>query len=165
MGSELILIPVAALGALVLLNEKQKEEPTAQPVGKEGYYLKFNKDEIFKSYIAIEGHFRNVKEAGIDRKGFMNCAVKHSADAEGHLDEAISHSLIVENEETSDKFRKLRNNTREFRHALQTGTLSPAEGIHAVRALRHEFESFNPEYDISKCEACQVKVEIIKPAV
>jgi hypothetical protein len=159
----LIFVPIG-LGALLLLTERKEEEVTQNPsAGKEAYYLKFNKDEFFKNAIATEGHFRNVEESGIDRKGFLNCCVKHLADAESHLDEAVSHSLIVENEETSNKFRELRNKTREFRHELQEGKISPEEGIRRVRQIRREFEGFNKDYDISQCEACQVHEEIIKP--
>jgi hypothetical protein len=164
MDSRWILVPLLGIGAFLILTEKNHEESSPNPsAGKEAYYLKFNKDEFFKNVIATEGHFRNVEESGIDRKGFLNCCVKHLADAESHLDEAVSHSLIVENEEASDKFRELRNKTRDFRHDLQEGRISPEEGIRRVRQIRREFESFNKDYDISECEACQVHVEIIKP--
>jgi hypothetical protein len=158
-----LLIPLG-IGLLLILNKEQKEEePPSPSAGKEEYYLKFNKDEVFKNLIATEGHFRNVEETGVDREGFLNCAVKHLADAEGHLDEAISHSLIVENEVSSKMFRELRNEVKELRGDLQLGQVSPEEGIRRVRQARRNFETFNPEYDISLCEACTVKVEVIKP--
>ena len=154
-----LFIPLGALLLLVLQGEPEKPNPSS---GKEAYYLKFNKDEIFKNLIATEGHFRNVKKTGLDREGFLNCAVKHLADAEGHLDEAISHSIVAETEESSKKFRELRNKVQNFRHSLQGGKVSPEAGIKLVREIRHEFEDFNPEYDISKCEACTVKVSIMR---
>ena len=145
---------------LLMVFHKDTEKPSEPNTGKEAYYLKFNKDEIFKGVLATEGHFRNVKETGIDREGFLNCAVKHLADVEGHLDEAISHSLIAESEEQSKQYRELRNDVRWFRHELQAGNVTPEEGIKQVRKIRRAFESFNPEFDISKCESCTVKVEI-----
>ena len=153
----LLLIPVGFI-AYIVLTGKPKNNPSE---GKEKYYLKFNKDESFKNLIATEEHFRNV-ENDIDEEGFLNCAVKHLASCEGHFDEAISHSLIVESKDSSDKFRDLRNDVRWLRHELQSGRVSPSEGIKHVRKIRRKFEDFNDEYDISRCEACEVKVEIIK---
>jgi len=72
--------------------------------GKEDYFLNFNRDEIFKGIVAVEGHFRNVKP-GFEA-GDLACIVKHLADVEGHCDEAISHSLIAEGKETSSKFQR-----------------------------------------------------------
>jgi len=113
-----------------------------------------------KNLVATEEHFRNVEESGIDREGFLQCNVKHLASSESHADEAISHALIAESEESSKNFRTLRNNIRNLRYDLQGGQISPEDGIRRTRALRRSFESFNPDYDISKCEACEVHVEI-----
>ncbi len=159
-----LLVPLFGLAAaLIFFN---KEESTSEPSeGKESYYLLFNKDETFKNLIATEGHFRNVKALGVDTEGFLNCAVKHLADAEGHLDEAVSHSLIVEGKETSEKFRELRNDVREFRHDLQGGTVTSELGIIRVRSLRHQFEGFNPELDVSRCKSCEIRVEVLKEGV
>jgi len=121
---------------------------------KENYYLTFNKDEVFKSLIACEGHFRNLKSVKQDSMGFLNCIVKHLADAEGHCDEAISHSLIVDGKESSQKFLELRDEIRTFRKWIQSSPVSREEGILEIRKLRKSFESFNVEYDISKCQAC-----------
>lgn len=120
---------------------------------KESYYLNFNQDEIFKSLIAVEGHFRNV-DPNKDQYGMLNCAVKHLADGESHADEAISHALIVKDEETSKKFHDLRNEIKGFRKKLQEGDTDPVKGIREVRRIRRSFESFNPEYNVSKCESC-----------
>ncbi|KKM03626.1 hypothetical protein LCGC14_1772580, partial [marine sediment metagenome] len=67
----------------------------AKAGSKEAYYLSFNRDEIFKNLIAGEGHFRNFNSQKEDSVGFLNCIVKHLADAEGHCDEAVSHALIA----------------------------------------------------------------------
>ena len=120
--------------------------------GKEDYFLTFNKDEIFKNLIAVEGHFRNVKP-GFE-SGDLACIVKHLADIEGHADEAISHSLIAEGKEVSAKYQQLRDMVREFRHKVQKGEITPEEGIKKTRELRAFFEKFNPSYDVSKCATC-----------
>lgn len=159
----ILLAPLGVLAALMLGQGGKKDGSPSS--GKEEYYLRFNKDEIFKNLIATEEHFRNVEQVGIDREGFLNCCVKHLASAEGHADEAVSHSLIADTEESSKKFRELRDEIRNLRYDLQTGTVSPESGIKGVRGIRRRFESFNPDFDISKCEACEIKVEIIKPVV
>lgn len=123
-------------------------------VAKEKYYLGFNKDEVFKSLIACEGHFRNLKSVGKDSAGFLNCIVKHLADAEGHCDEAISHSLIADGKDSSKKFLELRDEIRNFRKFIQSSPINRDEGIVEIRKLRRNFESFNEEFDISKCETC-----------
>ena len=152
-----LLLPI---GVFIVILATQKHEQPHPSTGKEKYYLRFNKEEIFKNLIATEEHFRNVEEAGIDTEGFLNCNVKHLGSCESHADEAISHALIAETEESSEKFRKLRNKIREFRRDLQSGKVTPTEGIKRTREVRHEFEAFNPRYDISTCEACEVHVEI-----
>ena len=148
----LLLIPIG--GLILLAADHQEEEKNSSPhAGKEVNYLRYNKDEIFKNLIATEGHFRNVETT---KEGFLNCAVKHLADAEGHVDEAISHTAATNDTEASSKFRVLRDEIRDFRHDLQDGKVSPTVGIERTRDIRREFESFNPEFDISKCKACEV---------
>jgi len=120
--------------------------------GKEDYFLSFNRDEIFKGIVAVEGHFRNVKP-GFEA-GDLACIVKHLADVEGHCDEAISHSLIVEGKETSAKFQQLRDQVRELRRKVQKNEITSEEGIKKTRELRAFFEKFNPSYDVSACETC-----------
>jgi len=128
--------------------------------GKEDYFLTFNKDEIFKNLIAVEGHFRNVKP-GFE-SGDLACIVKHLADIEGHADEAISHSLIAEGKDVSAKYQQLRDMVREFRHKIQKNEITPEEGIKKTRELRGFFEKFNPSYDVSKCTTCGDVEETIK---
>jgi len=130
-------------------------------ISKEGYYLNFNRDEIFKNLIASEGHFRNFTNLKEDEKGFLNCIVKHLADAEGHCDEAISHALIAENEETSRSFLELRDTIRDFRRYIQSSPITRDEGIREIRKLRRRFEAFNPDYDVSKCETCGDPAEVM----
>jgi hypothetical protein len=128
---------------------------------KEKYFLSFNKEEIFKNLLAIEGHFRNIAESSHSDQGFLSCIVKHLADAEGHADEAISHSLTVEGEEQSRKWAALRDQLREFRRKLQAQPISMEEGIKQTRQIRRFFEGFNREYDISQCKACGNVEEIL----
>lgn len=156
-----IFLSAGALFILHILNKREQAPTTSNPNGrKEAYYLRFNKDELFKNLIAAEEHFRNVERTGVDRDGAFNCAVKHLASGEGHSDEAVSHSLIAESEETSLMFQDLRDDVRELRHDLQAGLITASEGLRGTRGLRREFERFNPEYDISKCEACQISVKV-----
>jgi len=140
----LLLIP-AGVAALYFLSKD--DEPANPSAGKEAQFLNYNKDEFFKGIIQTEGHFRN---------GAIPCCVKHLADCEGHCDEGVSHALIAESSGNSEKWKSLRDNTRDFRHDLQAGKITPEQGIEQARMIRHQFESFNPEYDISKCEACEV---------
>jgi len=135
---------------------------TFNGISKESYYLIFNKDEIFKNLIASEGHFRNFKSLKEDEKGFLNCIVKHLADAEGHCDEAISHALIAKDRETSRKYLELRDEIRNFRKWLQSSPITRDDGIREIRKLRRQFEGFNPDYDVSKCETCGDPTEVME---
>jgi len=135
---------------------------TFKETSKESYYLIFNKDEIFKNLIASEGHFRNLTELKEDKAGFLNCIVKHLADAEGHCDEAISHALIAENEETSRRFLELRDEIRNFRKWIQSSPVNRDEGIREIRKIRRSFEGFNPDFDVSKCETCGDTTEVME---
>ena len=96
---------------------------------KEAYYLTFNRDEIFKNLIASEGHFRNFNSQKEDSVGFLNCIVKHLADAEGHCDEAVSHALISENGDTSKLFLDLREEIKELRKWIQSSPISRDEAL------------------------------------
>ncbi len=118
---------------------------------KEKLFLAYNKDEVFKNLIVAEGHLRNMASE-YDRGEFASCIVKHLADAEGHSDEAISHSLAAG--EQSEKWRSLRDMIREFRKTIQGNGVGREEGIRRVREIRRFFESFNSEYDVSSCRAC-----------
>ena len=135
---------------------------TFKGTSKESYYLIFNKDEIFKNLIASEGHFRNFKSQKEDEKGFLNCIVKHLADAESHADEAVSHALIADGAKASRKFLELRDEIRNFRKWVQSSPVTRDEGIRDIRKLRRQFEGFNPDYDVSKCEACGDSAEIME---
>jgi hypothetical protein len=151
----LLFIPIG--GILLFMDDQHTEEKTTGfSTGKERYYLIYNKDEIFKGLLATEGHFRNVSDKGTDSTGFMNCAVKHLADAEGHADEAVCHSLVVASAETSEHYKKLAEEIKTLRHDVQEGNVNASQGIERVRQIRREFEGFNPDFDISKCKACEL---------
>jgi len=121
-------------------------------------FLAYNKDNIFKNLIQAEDHFRNVKPR-FD-PGWLNCIVKHLAFAEAEAEEAISHSLSLGKEEESRRFAELRDEIRRLRRKIQEGKLKSASaGIREVRRLRRMFESFNSEYDVSKCESCGEAVD------
>ena len=131
---------------------------------KEAYYLSFNRDEIFKNLIACEGHFRNFNSQKEDSVGFLNCIVKHLADAEGHCDEAVSHSLIAETSAISKLFLELRDAIRDFRKWVQNSPITRDTGIIETRKIRRRFEGFNSSYDVSKCESCGDSEAIMKSA-
>lgn len=157
-----IIVPAGLVLAVgYYLDSRSSEVHTDSHVsgnlGREPQFLRYNKDEIFKGFLSTEGHLRNVesKEKGGD--GFLNCAVKHLADVESHEDEAISHSLVAENEKMSEGYRHLRDETRDLRHELQDGKVSASQGIIRVRQIRYSFEQMNPEYDVSKCSACSLE--------
>jgi Tol biopolymer transport system component len=152
----LLFIPIGGL-LLLMFDYHEEEHTTGHVAGKEKFFLRYNQDEIFKGLLATEGHFRNVQGKGLDDSGFMNCAVKHLADVESHADEAICHSVVVADAGTSEHFKKLRDEVQEFRHDVQDGKVNPSQGIERVRQIRHEFEGFNPDFDISKCKACEVQ--------
>jgi len=120
--------------------------------GKEPYFLTFNKDYIFSGLIAIEEHFRNVKPE-FDA-GDLSCILKHAGSIWSHADEAQSHALIAEGEKSSRKFAELRDKIKEFSDKVQRGKITPEEGIKEIREIRAFFESFNKEYDISRCKTC-----------
>lgn len=121
-------------------------------------FLRYNKDNIFKNLIQAEDHFRNVKP-GFDPV-WLNCVVKHLAFAEAEAEEAISHSLSLGKEEQSRRFAELRDEIRKLRRKIQEGKVTSASvGIREVRRLRRLFESFNEEYDVSRCESCGEAVE------
>lgn len=151
----LLFIPIGGL-LLLMLDQHEEEHATGHAAGKEKFFLRYNQDEIFKGLLATESHFRNVQGKDLDDSGFMNCAVKHLAEVEGHADEAICHSVVVADAKTSDNFKKLRDEVQEFRHDVQAGRVNPSQGIERVRQIRREFEGFNPEFDVDRCKACEV---------
>lgn len=161
-GQLLRVLSLAAPAAIILFALNRTGSARAPvlippPSGKEPAFLVFNKDEIFTNLLHTEGHFKKLSSGKPDTEGYMNCAVKHMADAEGHAEEAIGHSLVVNGSEMSGRFAKLHDDMLTFRHELMTGKVTPTIGIERTRQLRHDFESFNPEYDISKCTACSVE--------
>ena len=151
----ILWIPIG-IALLMWLGEDEKKATATAVTGKEAYYLQYNKDEIFKNLLAAESHLKTVEDQPAGDNGFMNCVVKHLADAEQHSDEAISHSLVAANEEKSENFKYISSCLKETRHMIQAGQLSPAQAIVNVRSIRQSFEKSNPEFDISKCTACDV---------
>ena len=153
-------IPVGLLFLYLLQDKEPEQEPKTE--SKENYFLRYNKDEMFKGILSIEGHLRNIKGKNV-AQGELGCLVKHSADIESHADEAISHSLIAQDKDRSDSYRKLRDDIREFRYVVQFGNLSPTDGIEDIRKIRRTFEKMNPEYNIDKCSACSIEVKVTPP--
>lgn len=153
----LLFIPIGGL-ILLMIDQHEEEKTKGYTTGREKFFLMYNKDEIMKGLLASEGHLKNISsdKASVET-GFYNCVVKHLAEVEGHADEAICHSLVVADAQTSSKFQHIRDETRDLRHKVQEG-IPPQEAIIEVRKIRREFESFNPEFDVTKCESCKVNV-------
>jgi hypothetical protein len=129
---------------------------------KEKYFLKYNKSNIFGALLQAETHFKNLSESQhADAEGHANCIVKHLSEIIAEALEAQAHSLVVEGEENSRKFKVLKDDVWSLRDGLQSGKISAEEGIREVRRIRRYFESFNPEYDVSKCQACGNVEEIL----
>lgn len=125
---------------------------------KEAGFLEFNRDGIFINFIQAEGHLRNVSPDKEYNEGDWSCIVKHLADAEGHADEAVSHSLVIEGAMSSIFYQSLRDKIRNLRKAIQGG-VNPSAAILALRNVRRSFESKNPTFDISKCKSCGLTEE------
>jgi len=130
---------------------------------KERYFLTYNISNLAKDLIQSEYHLRRMKKGAIEG-GHANCVVKHSLHEEGEAEEATSHALIVEGSEKSQKFKVLGDNIREFRKRIQKGNFDRDDAIRQVRELRSEFESFNPEFDVSQCESCGSIEDVLKQA-
>jgi len=130
---------------------------------KASYFLTYNISNLAKDLIQSEYHLRRLKKGPI-QGGHANCVVKHSLHEEGEAEEATSHALIVEGSEKSHNFKVLGDNIREFRKRVQKGNLSRDDAIRQVRELRSEFESFNPEFDVSQCESCGSIEDFLKQA-
>ncbi len=128
---------------------------------KEPYFLNYNKVNIATDLIQSEFHLDNLKP-GLIQGGHANCVVKHTLDAAGECKEATSHALIVEGEEKSQKFKALGDDIHSFREKLMGKKLTRSDAIRGIRKLKRKFESFNPEFDVSKCESCGSIDEILR---
>ncbi len=135
---------------------------TVTTQNKYEYFLKYNKLNIFQALLQAETHLRNLQNRpghlSYD-EGHASCVLKHLAEALGEAREAQSHSLELNKPEVSKKFGELSERLNGFIDKLQQGKTSPDEALLEVRSIRRYFESFNPEYDVSKCKACGVKAE------
>jgi len=122
----------------------------------EEYFLKYNKDNIFKNLVQAEDHLKKVKEPN-----FAQCALKHTMFAEGEAEEAVGHSMSVEPESTED-FKELVEDVTKLRKEIQTGNFDPDKTVSDVRRIRRKFESFNKDYDVSRCRSCGEVIEKLK---
>ena len=116
-------------------------------------FLSYNKDNIFKNLLQAEHHAKMLD--GEVRGGHANCIVKHLAFVEGEAEEAINHAQLVEPHK-AEIFKYLRDLVYRVRKGLQRGEIRNPETINKMLwALRKMFESFNEEYDTTKCTACE----------
>jgi len=159
------VIPAAAF-LIIFGREDHVTVAEIRDVHKESEFLAYNKDQIFTNMLQAEEHLHNLADKKIDvSKGEASCVVKHLALAEGNADEGISHSADVTNagimaQGTPEEFKIVRDGLHEVRYKFAEGNYSPKEAITKLRDVRRRFESFNPQFDISKCKACSVEASI-----
>ena len=115
-------------------------------------FLSYNKDNIFKNLLQAEHHAKMLD--GEVRGGHANCIVKHLAFAEGEAEEAINHAQLVEPQKV-EYFKALRDLLYLLRKQVMSGLVTSEDLNRKIWVLRKMFESFNEEYDTTKCAACE----------
>jgi hypothetical protein len=115
-------------------------------------FLSYNKDNIFKNLLQAEHHAKMLD--GEVRGGHANCIVKHLAFIEGEAEEAINHAQLVEPKKV-EYFKALRDLVYLLRKQVMSGLTTSDDLNRKIWALRKMFESFNEEYDTTKCTACE----------
>jgi hypothetical protein len=115
-------------------------------------FLSYNKDNIFKNLLQAEHHAKMLD--GEVRGGHANCIVKHLAFAEGEAEEAINHAQLVEPHKV-EYFKALRDLVYFLRKQVMSGLVTSEDLNRKIWVLRKMFESFNEEYDTTKCTACE----------
>jgi len=115
-------------------------------------FLSYNKDNIFKNLLQAEHHAKMLD--GEVRGGHANCIVKHLAFIEGEAEEAINHAQLVEPQKV-EYFKALRDLVYLLRKQVMSGLTTSDDLNRKIWVLRKMFESFNEEYDTTKCTACE----------
>jgi hypothetical protein len=115
-------------------------------------FLSYNKDNIFKNLLQAEHHAKMLD--GEVRGGHANCIVKHLAFIEGEAEEAINHTQLVEPQKV-EYFKALRDLVYLLRKQVMSGLTTSEDLNRKIWILRKMFESFNEEYDTTKCTACE----------
>jgi hypothetical protein len=115
-------------------------------------FLSYNKDNIFKNLLQAEHHAKMLD--GEVKGGHANCIVKHLAFIEGEAEEAINHAQLVEPHKV-EYFKALRDLVYLLRKQVMSGLTTSDELNRKIWVLRKMFESFNEEYDTTKCTACE----------
>jgi hypothetical protein len=115
-------------------------------------FLSYNKDNIFKNLLQAEHHAKMLD--GEVRGGHANCIVKHLAFVEGEAEEAINHAQLVEPQKV-EYFKALRDLVYLLRKQVMSGLTTSDDLNRKIWTLRKMFESFNEEYDTTKCTACE----------
>jgi hypothetical protein len=115
-------------------------------------FLEYNKDNIFKNLLQAEHHAKMLD--GEVKGGHANCIVKHLAFVEGEAEEAINHAQLVEPQKV-EYFKALRDLVYLLRKQVMSGLTTSDDLNRKIWALRKMFESFNEEYDTTKCTACE----------
>lgn len=160
----LLWIPIGGLLLYFLVKEDSTGQSIteARSVVKESEFLNYNKDSIFIDLLHSEDHLRNLVDKDVSvKQGEASCVIKHLADAEGHADEAISHSADLNRagilaQGTPEEFKIVRDQLHDLRGKFSEGGYTPKQAISKLRDVRRQFESFNPTFDISHCKACSV---------
>jgi len=115
-------------------------------------FLSYNKDNIFKNLLQAEHHAKMLD--GEVRGGHANCIVKHLAFVEGEAEEAINHAQLVEPQKV-EYFKAMRDLVYLLRKQVMSGLTTSEDLNRKIWVLRKMFESFNEEYDTTKCTACE----------
>jgi hypothetical protein len=115
-------------------------------------FLSYNKDNIFKNLLQAEHHAKMLD--GEVKGGHANCIVKHLAFVEGEAEEAINHAQLVEQHKV-EYFKALRDLVYYLRKQVMSGATTSDDLNRKIWLLRKMFESFNEEYDTTKCTACE----------
>jgi hypothetical protein len=137
------------------IDNVDNEKTSASVPEKEAGFLRFNQDGVYSNLLATEEHFRNL-ESKDGNNAFNQCAVKHLSLGANHADEAVSHSVAVGDTSSSKKYASLRDEMVSLQHDVQDGKVTPTKGIERVREIKHNFELFNPSFDLQKCKACTI---------
>ena len=117
-------------------------------------FLEYNKDNILKNLLEAEHHAKMLTSE--IKGGHANCIIKHLLFIEGEAEEAINHSEIAEPKNV-ELFKMFRDLVYSLRKSIMRGKIKdPFELSRKIWILRKVFESFNEEYDTTKCAGCEI---------
>lgn len=123
-------------------------------------FLLFNRDNIFENLLQAEDHLKRIKndtrfddQNQVEALDHIQCVVKHITMAKGESSEAQAHTLDIK-EEDYENYMELGERLRHIKDGIASKETTIEDLIRDIREARGFFEKFNPDYDISKCQAC-----------